>query len=155
MPALRSLANDGGSRTTWLVIAAIVVAIVLALLAMPLSEAITRTREDVARNRLVLDIAQRRTAENATLARATAPARAADARGAIDRVLAAEGLHYQRAATQGDDGSTSIVIAEADFDALVRALDRLAREESIEVADAVITARVEPGRVRAELALRR
>ena len=146
--------RDARHRSAWLVIVAITAVILLVLLAMPLADAIARTRDDVARNRVMLDIARHRAAENETLARET-PLAHADPRSAIDRVLAAEGLRYQPAASQAGDATTNIVIADTDFDALVRALDRLAREDAIHVSEAIVTARVEPGRVRAELALRR
>ena len=60
-----------------------------------------------------------------------------------------------RVDAEATEGAFRIVIDAAPFDALVHALDTLARDEGIRVADATVTARVEPGTVRAELALAR
>jgi type II secretory pathway component PulM len=49
----------------------------------------------------------------------------------------------------------SAVLGSVPFDTLVRVLDDLARAEHVRVIEARITARVEPGTVRAELALGR
>jgi type II secretory pathway component PulM len=161
LPGRQSLARawdaqSAARRAAWIALAIFAAAIVtVALIAAPLSEAIARARADAARQRLVLDIAKARVAENATLARASAPIRTPDMRGAIERVLAREGLAFAPEAAQGADRSVRIVIAEARFDALVRALDALAREDGVRIAEATITARVDPGSVRAELALTR
>ena len=161
LPALESLARawDAQSaprRATWIAIAVLAVVVVtVAFVAVPLSEANARARDDVARGRLVLDIAKARVAEGATLARASTPPRSQDPRAAIERVLAQQGLSYAPGSASGTDAAVRIVIADARFDALVRALDALAREDGVRVTEATITARVDPGTVRAELALTR
>ncbi|HEX6136149.1 MAG TPA: type II secretion system protein GspM [Casimicrobiaceae bacterium] len=149
-------ARSAPQRAVWLAVAlAVVTAAVLVLVAAPLSDAIGRTRADVARNRSVLDLARERVAEAASLARVSTPARATDVRAAIDRVFRQEGLGYASADARATEGPIGIVVAGARFDALVRALDTLAREEGVRAVEATITARVEPGTVRAELALTR
>jgi len=161
LPARQSIARawDAQSsprRAAWIGLAVIAIAIVTAaLVAAPLSDAIARARADVARQRLVLDVAKARVAENASLARASAPIRSPDARAAIERILAREGLAFAAGGAPGAARSIRIVIGDARFDALVRALDALAREDGVRVAEATITARVDPGTVRAELALTR
>ena len=137
---------------------ALVAAVVLtvAIVAIPLRDAVARAREDLARNRLVLDVARARAAESATLAHASLPSKkTGDARAAIDRVLAAHGLRHAPVGAQAADGTPGIVIEAAPFDALVRALDALARDEGVRVVEATFTARVDPGTVRAELVLAR
>jgi type II secretory pathway component PulM len=126
-----------------------------ALLAWRLQDAIARSREDLSRNRLMLDIARARAAENATLMRANVAPKPDDVRSAIDRVLAANGLRYTAVGPHRDDGAQQVVVEAAPFDALIRALDTLAREEGVRVVDASIAARIEPGTVRAEIAFTR
>ncbi|MGE5666565.1 MAG: type II secretion system protein GspM [Betaproteobacteria bacterium] len=122
---------------------------------LPLQDAVARAGEDLARERALLATARRHVAEDAGLARAIAPARAGDAASAIDRVLAQSGLSPLAAAHAGADGRIEVVVPDAGFDALVRALDALSREEGIRVVEATLLARVTPGSVRAELAFAR
>ena len=131
-----------------------IVAIAALVAAIPLRDATARAREDVARNRLMLDVARARTAESLALAHADVPARTGDVRAAIERVLLAQGLHGEPVAAQAA-GAQSLVIEAAPFDALVRAIDALARDEGVRVVEATLTARVDPGTVRAELVLAR
>jgi type II secretory pathway component PulM len=105
------------------------------------------------RNRLELDVARARIAESAALARAAAPIQNADVRPAVDRVLSARGITYA-VETQGE-GPLRIVVEVAPFDALIRALDALAHEDGVRAVEAIVSARVDPGTVRAELALTR
>jgi type II secretory pathway component PulM len=76
-----------------------------------------------------------------------------DARGMLDRVLAQQNL--QRVVTSLDwrDGRARIVLAAVGYDALIIALEALQRDARLRVVEATITARVEPGIVRAELTL--
>lgn len=148
--------SGAARRATWSIGAAIAaIAVVGATVATPLRDAVERTRDDVAHNRLVRDVARERAAEIATLARAARAPRANDARTAIERVLGARAIHFVTAPAQDAGGPVRIVIESSSFDSLVQALDALAREDGVRVAEAVITARVEPGTVRAELALAR
>jgi len=132
------------------IVAAIVVATVVAL---RLHDAIARERENVTRNRLVLDAARARAAENVTLARTNAIAKNGDLRGSVERIFSRHGLRYAPLDTQGGGNAQTIAIEAAPFDVLVRALDALSREEAVRVIDATLTARVDPGTVRAELVL--
>jgi type II secretory pathway component PulM len=130
--------------------------VVLALfygLAWPaLSRDIARLRDDVARDRATLAYLQARAAPTRSDASPGAPV--VDARATVERVLAAHGLATQ-AQVEAREGRIGVVLAAVPFDALVRALDDLARSSGVRVLDARITARVEPGSVRAELALGR
>ncbi len=80
-----------------------------------------------------------------------------DTQGAadVDRVLAQHGLAPLSPAHADADGRIDVVIPDAAFAALVRALDDLARESDIRVVAATLLARVEPGSVRAEFVLAR
>ncbi|HSN34540.1 MAG TPA: type II secretion system protein GspM [Ideonella sp.] len=128
-------------------------AVAVVWLVMPLHDALARAGEDLVRERALLAAARRQVAEDASLARAVAPARAGDAASAVDRVLAQHDLVPLSPAHAGADGRIDVVIPEARFDALVRALDALSRQEGVRVAEATLLARVTPGSVRAELAL--
>ena len=147
-------ARSGAQRTGWIVFAIAALAIAAAVrFAAPIGESIARTRDDVARNRVILDIARGRSSEAATLARAQAPVRTGDARAAIDRVLDREGVQHTSA--PGDAGAIKVVLPQVAFDTLVRALAAVAAEEGVHVIEASILARIEPGQVRAEIALAR
>jgi type II secretory pathway component PulM len=146
-------ARTSTQRTAWVVFAVAAVAVAAALrVAAPLGESIARTRDDVARNRMILDIARSRSAEAETLARAQPSVRSSDARAAIDRVLDREGVPHAAANDVGG-GAVRVVLPQVAFDTLVRALAALATEEGVHVVEASIIARVEPGVVRAEIAL--
>jgi type II secretory pathway component PulM len=82
------------------------------------------------------------------------PGAVGDVDAAIERVLHAHAIVYRRLANeaQGDDAS-GVVIDAVPFDALVDALDTLAHDADVRPIEANITARVEPGVVRAELRL--
>lgn len=146
-----------GARHRGPAIVALIAALVIAaaLAAVPLREAIARKRDDVARSRLMLDVARARSAENATLGRVSVPAKSGELRAALDRALTAQGLRYVPVDAQSSDDTQRIVIEAAPFDTLARALDALAREGGVRVTEAILTARVDPGTVRAELALSR
>lgn len=134
------------------IVAALVVATVVAL---RLHDAIARERENVARSGLVLGAARARAAENATLARANVVAKNVDLRTSIEQVFTRHALAYRVLDAQESEGPLRIVIEAAPFDALVRALDALSREDGVRATDATVTARVDPGTVRAELELAR
>lgn len=156
LPFARALnAMSASQRAASIALAIAVVCAVAALVALRLHDAIARSQESVSRERLLLDVARGRVAETATLARATAPERSGDIHAAIERVLAANGLRYSKLDAQRGDDAQRIVIEAAPFDALVRALDELMREDGVRVVDASLAARVDAGTVRAELALTR
>lgn len=148
-------AMSASQRAASLTLAIVVACAVAALVALRLHDAIARSQESVARESMLLDVARARVAETATLARATAPERSGDIHAAIERVLTANGLRFSKLDAQRGDDAQRIVIEAAPFDALVRALDELMREDGVHVVDANFTARVDPGTVRAELALSR
>jgi type II secretory pathway component PulM len=153
--ALARIFDASAERRAWLAFAIAVACIVAAFVALRLHDANARARDDVARERSLLDVARAHAAETLTLARASAPERSGDIRAAIERVLSANGLRYAGVDGQRGDDALHIVIEAASFDALVRALDQLMREDGVRVVEASLAARVEPGTVRAELALAR
>ena len=137
-------------------LAAVILAIVLAVAWQPLTGAIARARDDVARTRVELAIARARTAETESLARAaSAPTSTADLRSVVTRVFGEHALHGAPVDAKSADGRFAVVVADARFDAIVNALDALARNEGIRLVEATVTARVDPGSVRAELTFAR
>ncbi|MBU6486171.1 MAG: type II secretion system protein M [Betaproteobacteria bacterium] len=149
--------NRAGARARVATAAIVVVAltaVILLWIVVPLQDAVGRARADLARERMNLATARSELAEDASLAHAIAPARAGDAAAAVDRVLAAHGL-VPLSRAHADDGRIDVVIPDARFDALVRALDVLLHDEGVRVVEATLLARVAPGSVRAELALTR
>jgi hypothetical protein len=76
-------------------------------------------------------------------------------RAAIERVMARYELRAAPVASATTAGRYAVVVDDARFDVIVAALDALARDEGVYVAAATLTARVEPGRVRADLTLTR
>jgi type II secretory pathway component PulM len=161
MAAPRSLfaAWDAASASQRLLLAGSVLVsalgIALWLGAAPLTAAIARAEADVARSRLVLEIARERIADSESLARAAPPSRAGEMRAAVDGVLARHGLQSAPVDARSSDGRHTVVIAQARFEALVAALDALAADEGIHVAEATLSALVDPGAVRAELTFAR
>jgi type II secretory pathway component PulM len=53
------------------------------------------------------------------------------------------------------DGRAHVVLAAVGYDALVGALEALQRDAGLRVVEATLTARVEPGTVRADFTLAR
>jgi type II secretory pathway component PulM len=150
--------NRAGARERVVIgtigVALVAVAAVLWIV-VPLQDAVGRAREGLVRERMLLAAARSDLTLDASLAHAIAPARAGDAAAATDRVLAQHGLVPLSAAHAGADGRIDVVVPEAGFDALVRALDALSRDEGLRVVEATLQARVAPGSVRAELVLQR
>ena len=74
---------------------------------------------------------------------------------AIERSVAERGLRADAGALDEKDGRVRITFAAVRFDALVPLLDALAQGAGVQVIDASLAQRVEPGMVRAEFVLAR
>ena len=139
-----------------------VLALVLALAALwalvwrPLTRDTSALRAAAPAERAALVQAERMVAEIAGLTRSAPVTPAADPRAEIERALAERGL-ATNAATAVDwrDGRARVTLDAARFDALLAALDALQRDARVRVVEATLTARVEPGTVRAEIVLAR
>jgi type II secretory pathway component PulM len=136
-------------------LAAALVALLLLLALRPLTAAIGRAQSDVERSRSMLDVAQGRLGDSASLARTTPPLHAGDVRAAVERVMSRHDLRAAPVPADAADGRYAVVIADARFDVLVAALEALVRDEGVHVVAATLAALVEPGRVRAELTFAR
>ena len=147
-PERRSLFVMGGIT--------VLLAAALAIAWQPFTAALSRARADVARTRVELAIARERTAETESLVRqAVASSRTADVRPTVTRVLGEHSLQSAPVEARSADGRFAVVVADARFDAIVNALDALARNEGIRLVEVTVTARVDPGSVRAELTFAR
>jgi len=115
---------------------------------------IDRTREQVARDRITLELARSRVNESAALSRDTRQQPSTDPRAAITRELGERDLKLSGRLDMRE-GRVKMLLPDARFDRLLAALDALRREEGLRVAEAVVSGRVEPGTVRAEITLSR
>lgn len=143
-PRERSLVVAGA-----LVVAA---ALAYALLWQPVVADLPRAERDAARAASRLDRARANALAAGT--RTTAPARE-PLDVAIRAALARAGVPASEATLDAAAGRATLLLASVRFETLVALVDALARDAAVHVVDATIAARVEPGRVRAELALAR
>ena len=141
-----------------LVVAATVlvsVAIAYAWIWQPIQDDTVRARSDAKRDSAALSAARAQVDELAGLQRVAQDAASADPRLAIERVLAERGLKPALTSLDVKDNRTYVTFTAIGFDALVGALDALAKSDGLRPVEATLTPRTEPGTVRAELALAR
>ena len=136
---------------------ALVVAATLGWLVVwqPVQQDLAALRAAVPAARAALAEGERMAGEIAGLARAAPLPPAPEPQAALERIL---GEHRLRGgATQVDwrEGRARIAIDATRFDTLIAALDALQRDARLRVVEATLTARVEPGTVRAELVVAR
>jgi general secretion pathway protein M len=141
------------------VIAALVVVVAAAIawlaLWQPLTRDLTVLRASVPAERGALAQARKMADEMASLARAAPVRNAAEPRAELERILGERGLRAAVTQLDWQDQRVRIVFANVGVDALVALLDALQRDAQLRVLEATLTARVEPGTVRAELTLAR
>jgi type II secretory pathway component PulM len=121
----------------------------------PLQEDSVRIRRELARDRAALATARAQAAELAGLQRGTQAPRGGDPRVAIERVLGERGMKSALTSLEVKDDRTTVTFAAIGFDALVGVLDALAKTDGLRPHEASLTARVDPGNVRAEVTLTR
>ena len=73
----------------------------------------------------------------------------------MTRALADHGIRVEAGSVDLRDNRVRVVLPDVRFDALVAALAALALDEGLRPVEATLTARVEPGTVRAELTFAR
>jgi type II secretory pathway component PulM len=122
---------------------------------LPLINDLAALRADAPRSRAALAESHRMADEMAALARTPAAPAAGDPRALLDRSLAAADLRPAVTQLEWQDGRARVVFAAVDFAKLVAGLEALQRESGLAIVEATLTARVEPGTVRAELVLGR
>ena len=146
------------SREQRLLAVAAIVVVVAALYVWvwtPMTADIERLSRDLPRAQSVLGAARAQADNLVVLERNPAPLRGQDALAAVDRVLAERGLRSAVTALDLAEGRVRLTFAAVRFDAVPGLLDALARNAGVRVVEATLTPRVEPGTVRAELALAR
>jgi type II secretory pathway component PulM len=121
----------------------------------PVTRDVEASRATLARTNAALADARRMTEEMVGLSRAAALPPDGDPRPDLERVLVQQNL--RSALTQQDwkDGRARLVFRGVNYDALVAGLEALQRDLHLRIVEATLTARVEPGTVRAELVLAR
>ena len=121
----------------------------------PMQEDTLRIRRELVRDRAVLAVARAQTTEMAGLQRDTQKPLVSDPRVAVERVLGERGLKGALTSLEMKDTRTTITFAAINFDALVGLLDTLAKTDGLRPVEATVVSRIEPGTVRAEIALSR
>ena len=149
----------GKTRTERRVVVAIVVAVAIAVLWLALWEPLRRDADAMRAAHAVsaaeLATARKMTEEAAGLARTPAAPAPVDPRAALDRILSQQNLRGAVTQLDWQEGRAHVVFAAVPYDALIALLEALQREGGLRAVDATLTARVEPGTVRAELTLAR
>ncbi|HZQ60976.1 MAG TPA: type II secretion system protein GspM [Casimicrobiaceae bacterium] len=142
-----------GERQLAAALAALIVLVVSWLAVWePLQRDVRRLRMDNRATQAALAQARADVDETTRLARSPSPA-ATDLRRDIEASLAKTGLRSAATDVQWQQGRARITFAAVDFGMLSRWLEALQRDAGIVVIDATLSARVEPGSVRAELTL--
>jgi type II secretory pathway component PulM len=121
----------------------------------PMQEDTLRMRRELARDHAVLAVARAQSTEIAGLQRAAPNQPTTDPRVAIERVLGEQGMKGALTSIETKDARTTITFAAIGFDALVGLLDTLAKADGLRPVEATLTSRIDPGTVRAEIALSR
>ncbi len=157
-PALGGLWDRASTRERTLVLVATAFVVAAALWTwvwLPMRSDSVRLERDGPRDRLLLAAARAQAADLVATQRANAGGPAGDPRAAVERVLAERGLRGAAGTLDVQDGRVRLGFPAVRFDALVGFLDALATREGLRAVDATLTARVEPGTVRADLTLAR
>ena len=117
----------------------------------PMTADIARMQRDNARDHAILAAARAQATDLAALARNAKPMPGGDTRAAVERVIAERGLRPALSSIDIQDGRVRVLFNSVRFETLAATLDALARTDGVRLADAVLTTRVEPGTIRAEL----
>jgi general secretion pathway protein M len=141
----------------------VVAAIALLVVAMigwlavwqPLQHDLATLRAAARGERAALADGERMAAEIAGLARAAPLPPAPEAQAALERIVSEHGLRGAGAQVEWRDERARIAIDAVRFDTLVAALEALQRDARLRIVEATLTARVDPGMVRAEMVVAR
>ena len=154
MPVRTWLATKSpAERRVIAVVAALVLLVILwVLLWEPLQRDVRRLRVERDARATALALARHDVDEITTLQRAPA-APPVDVKSAVQQSLVSAGLRNAVTDLQWPQSRAQITFAAVEFASLVRWLEALQRDTGIAVREATLSARVEPGTVRAELVL--
>jgi len=148
----KSPAERGIAVTLFVAVAA---ALLWVMVWQPLSRDTVALRVARAANASTLAEARDRVKELAELSRTSAKTASVDARADLDRALSQLNLRTAATSVEWREGRASLVFAAIGYDTLIGLIDALQRDARLRVVEATITARVDPGTVRAELTLAR
>jgi len=156
-PVARWLAGKTRVERRIAVALAVVVGVAVLWLAIwqPLRRDTEAMRTAHAVNATALAAARKMTEEAAGLARTAGTSAPADTRAALERTLAQQNLRGAVTQLDWQGDRAHIVFAAVGYDALITLLEALQRDAKLRAVVATLTARVEPGTVRAELTLAR
>jgi type II secretory pathway component PulM len=156
-PIARWLAGKtrGERRVVTAILVAVTGMLLWAAIWLPLVRDADTMRAARGANAAALAAARKMAEEGAGLARVSATPVTADTRAGFERVLVNQNLRAAVTQLDSKEGRTRVVFAAVAYDALIAALEALQRDEKLRIAEATITARVEPGMVRAEITLAR
>jgi general secretion pathway protein M len=147
------------SRPERRIVAAMLLLVGIALLWATLWQPLTRDMAalQIARagTAATLADARRMAKEIAELARMPPKEAPADARAIVERMLVQQNLRGAVTQLESRDGTVHVVFAAIGYDALVGTLEALQRDAGLRAVEATLTARVEPGTVRADFMLAR
>lgn len=121
----------------------------------PLVHDVATLRSARANDAAAIEEGRRMAEEIAALTKEPPPGTPADDRADLERVLARHGLRGATTQLGWQEGRAQLVFGAVDYGALIGVLEALQREARLRVIEATLTARVEPGTVRAELTLAR
>jgi type II secretory pathway component PulM len=156
-PVARWLAGKSPGERRVAVAIAVVAGLALLWVAFwqPLARDTAALRASRPGSAAALASARQMSAEIAGLARTTAPPAQTDVRAGLERILAQHNLRGALTQLDWQDGRARVVFAAVGYDALIAVLEALQREVQLRAVNMALTARVEPGVVRAELTLAR
>ena len=141
------------------IVAAFLVVVTIALLWaavwQPLTQDTATLQIAQAGNAAALARARGMALEISDLSRTPATDAPTDARAGLERILLQQNLRSAVTQLEWRDGRAHVVFAAVGYDALIVALEAMQRDARLRSVAATITARVEPGMVRAELTLAR
>ena len=134
----------------------VAIALLWSFVWQPLQRDSERLARELVDQRAALAEARRQADEIAGLARNASAPPSGDVPAAIDGALASQGLKSAAGSIERLDGERWRVTFDAiAFDALTALVSALQRDAGVRAAEVSVTARVEPGQVRAEVTLTR
>ena len=120
----------------------------------PLTRDLDRMRESSPLDTATLNRARAMADDIAGMSR-SAPVSRGELRSTVERALGDRGLRAPAVAIEPQDDRVKVIVPAVPFATLVAALDAIRKDTAAFVVEGVITPRVEPGTVRAELVLAR
>ena len=157
-PALGAAWDRWSARERTLVVLALAVVALAAAYTFvwrPMTADIARMTRDLPAAQAALAAARAQADALVALQRSAGAAKTGDPRAAVERVLAERNLRPAVSLLDVVDGKVRLTFAAVRFDALPELLAALAKSDALRVSEATVTARVEPGTVRAELTFTR